>query len=148
MNPIDEIRDRLARYPKARWETGPDSVTVFPVDDSGFAVSFLIADGEYIVSFSGWHEHFTDAHQAMNCFVFGLSEDCRLKVYTRGSVEYRWTVETQSSGSWVEDSTTAVLLFPFWRRLRVEYRQNRVLPSVAQDPIAAGEGGPAQGEGM
>lgn len=33
-------------------------------------------------------EHFGDAHEALNWFVFGLSEDCRLKVHRRGSVEY------------------------------------------------------------
>lgn len=130
MNPIDEILARLAKYPQVRSETGPDSVTVFPVDDSGFVVAFLVADGEYIVSFSGWHEHFSDAHEALNCFVFGLSEDCRLQIHKRGSVEHRWTVESRSNGAWVEDSTTGLLFFPFWRRLRVEHRQNRLLPAA------------------
>jgi hypothetical protein len=133
MNPIDEIRARLAKYPDVRSETGPDSITVLPVDATGFPATLSIADGEYIVAFSGWHEHFSDAHEAMDCLVFGLSDGCRLKVHKRGTVEHRWTVESRSNGAWGEDSTAGLLFFPFWRRLQIEYRQNRLLPSASHE---------------
>jgi hypothetical protein len=129
MDPIAEIRNRLTKYPQARSESGANSITVLPADDKGFPVSFAVAGSEYVVSFSGWHEHFTDANEALNCFAFGLSEDCRLKVYKRGNLEHRWTVESRSNGNWVEDSTTGLLFFPFWQRPRVEHLQNRLLPT-------------------
>jgi hypothetical protein len=129
MNPIAEICGRLAKHPEVRSVMGPDSITVLPTDDTGFPVTFLDAGSEFIVSFSGWHEHFSDAHEALSCFGFGLSEDCRLKVYKRGNFEYRWIVESRSDGTWVEDSTTGLILFPFWRRAKVEHLQNRLLPT-------------------
>ena len=129
MDPLAEIRNRLTKYPQVRSEGGANSITVLPADDKGFPVTLVVAGSEYVVSFSGWHEHFTDAKEALNCFAFGLSEDCRLKVQKRGNLEYRWTVESRSNGTWVEDSTTGLLFFPFWRRHQVEHLQNRLLPT-------------------
>jgi len=129
MDPLAEIRNRLTKYPQARSEEGGNSITVLPADGKGFPVAFTVAGSEYVVSFSGWHEHFTDAKEALNCFAFGLSEDCRLKVHKRGNLEYRWTVESRSDGTWVEGSTTGLLFFPFWRRHQVEHLRNRLLPT-------------------
>jgi hypothetical protein len=53
-----------------------------------------------------------------------LSDRCRLRVHYRGSFAYRWAVEERMAEGWREDSVTELLLFPFWRRPRVEYRQN------------------------
>ena len=129
MDPIAEIRARLMKYPNARAQEGPNSITVLPMDDRGFSVSLHAAGSEFVVSFAGWHEHFSSAEEALNCFAFGLSEECRLKVRKRGDFAYRWTVESQQNGAWVEDSTTGFIFFPFWRRQEVAYLQNRLLPA-------------------
>src|SRR5262249_14251262 len=47
------------------------------------------------VYFNGWHENFSDPSEALDCFVFGLSDECRLKEHRRGNVAYRWTVESK-----------------------------------------------------
>lgn len=99
------------------------------MDSGGFPVALAVSGNEYVVSFAGWHEHFTSPEEALNCFAFGLSEECRLKAHKRGDFAHRWTVESQKNGAWVEDSTTGLLFFPFWRRPEVTHLQNRLLPA-------------------
>ena len=128
MNPIAAIKARLAKYPEIRYQEQEGEIIVFPLDESGFAVSFSVAAGEHVVSFSGWHEHFADPQEALNCFAFGLSDQCRLKVSYRGAHAHQWTVESfeSDSNTWVESSSTGLLVFPFWRKLTMKYFQNRL----------------------
>jgi hypothetical protein len=127
MNPLDEIKTRLQKYPHVKYESSSSSITVFPLSDSGFAVDFTVTGNQYTVSFNGWHEEFTDATEALNCFAFGLSDECRLKECRRGQFAYKWTVESKQDGEWVADSETALVLFPFWRRAQVVYLQNNII---------------------
>jgi hypothetical protein len=43
------------------------------------------------------------------------------------NTETKWVVESIENGLWKAHSKTGLLLQPFWRSARVEYRQNRVL---------------------
>ena len=129
MNLIDDIKTRLSRYPHIRYESDASSITVFPHSPDGFAVTLLVNHGNlYTISFEGWHEDF-EGEEALNVFAFGLSYECRLKEYRRGNFAYKWTVEyLDDEGQWKEESTTGLLLFPFWKRSTVRYLQNNLLP--------------------
>ena len=81
----------------------------------------------YTVAFDGWHEEFSDEPTALDCFFFGLSERCRLKVFQRGSVVYKWVVQHWTARGWVTDSETGLILFPFWRRRKELYLPNPVI---------------------
>jgi len=130
MNLIDDIKTRLSRYPHIRYESDASSITVFPHSPDGFAVTLVVNDGNlYTISFEGWHEDFGGDDEALNAFAFGLSDECRLKEYRRGNFAYKWTVEyLDDEGQWQEESTTGLLLFPFWKRSTVRYLQNNLLP--------------------
>jgi len=128
MKLIEEIEERLSKYPHVRYETGAASITVLPTSDDGFTVRLDIARERYVVSFNGWHEEFTELKQALNCFTFGLSDNCRLKECRRGDFAYKWIVEGRSNGNWVSDSETGLLFFPFWRKKEVRYLQNNLIP--------------------
>src|SRR4029077_5919119 len=95
--------------------------------ESGFKVGFDVAPGRYTVSFNGWHEDFDDVSEALDCFAYGLSDECRLKEYRRGNAAYRWAVEAKQKGQWVAHSETGLFLFPFWRRANVVYLQNSLI---------------------
>jgi hypothetical protein len=82
---------------------------------------------QFTVSFEGWHEEFATESEALGCFAFGLSSDCRLVIVFRGNVETQWIVERLDEGKWIEDSATGLLWQPFWRQARREYRQNRIV---------------------
>jgi hypothetical protein len=49
-------------------------------------------DNEFTVSFAGWHEPFDSPEVARRRFTFGLSERCKLRILSRGTFDYRWTV--------------------------------------------------------
>ncbi len=127
MGAVERIAKRLQRHPDLVYRMSGGTVTVEPPTANGFAVSLTEDAGKWVVGFGGWHEHFSSEDEAVNCFAFGLSDSCRLRVHYRGSFPYRWTVEARAGDGWREDSTTGLMFFPFWRRSRVEYRQNAVL---------------------
>jgi len=130
MDAIDEIREKLAKYPSVRYTESPTSIEVHPGDESGFSVRLHIENGSFTVHFEGWHEHFDSKQEALNCFAFGLSQSCRLCVVYRGSTPTRWIVESHQNGAWVQDSETGLIFFPFWRAQRLVRKQNRLLPAA------------------
>jgi hypothetical protein len=127
MNAIEKIKAKLAAYPDVRYSERPNRIDVHPKDQSGFAVRLQITTSGFTVYFDGWHEEFTSEDEALNCFAFGLSPKCRLAIVLRGYTPTKWVVESFENGAWRPDSETGLLLQPFWRSARVEYRQNRVL---------------------
>ena len=126
MNAIDKIKARLSSHGGVRYTAGSDRIVVHPVDGNGFTVALRIAGTAVTVSFDGWHEEFETEKEALDCFAFGLSSKCRLAVVFRGKTPTRWTVEALEDGRWRQESETAMLFQPFWRRKRLEYRQNRL----------------------
>ncbi len=127
MNPIEEIKTRLRKFPRVEYESDSSSISVLPTSDAGFTVMLEVGDGVYTVYYNGWHEDFEDAAEAFNCFSFGLSAECRMKEYRRGKFAYRWTIESKEGDGWVVDSTTALVIFPFWKRKEVVYLQNDLI---------------------
>lgn len=127
MSAIETIRAKLQKYPQLRYDHTPDSITVEPASPDGFFVTLQEGGGSYTVSFDGWHEHFDSEAEALNCFAFGLSDECRLRVTSRGSSDYCWTVQHLVDGDWRDGSETGLIFFPFWRRRSVRFLQNRVL---------------------
>lgn len=122
---IKKIIDKLKKYPEAEYNLTDNSIVIKPKNDSGFPVT-LTSNGynHYTVSFDFWHEEFTKEEDALNCFVFGLSQECRLKLTKRGNKPYKWTVEFKDSETWKEDSTTGLFNLTLWRRKTIEYLQN------------------------
>jgi hypothetical protein len=127
MNAIARIQQKLERFPQARVRATATSIRVEPSDPDGFAVRLDLARKVHVVSFEGWHEELADEAEAIRCFAFGLSDQCRLIVTYRGNMPTSWTVEWRREGSWHGVSTTGLLWVPFWRRRRVEHKRNRLL---------------------
>ena len=127
VDPLEEIRTRLAKYPDVRLVESSNSIEVQPVDDSGFPVTFYSTSAGYAVHFAGWHDEFTSAHDALDRFAFGLSEECRLRVVYHGATATKWIVESHANGAWIADSESGLLLVPFWERRREVLLQNRLI---------------------
>src|SRR5438309_2302545 len=124
MSAIARILERLPRRPELRYRRTGDTIVVEPPTPDGFAVSLTELPGEWVVVFDRWHEHFRSEERALDCFAFGLSDRCRLRLDYRGSAPYRWTVEERTADGWRAVDSVGRLLFPFWRPRKVEYRQN------------------------
>jgi len=127
MDCINKIKEKFAKHPDLKWEFDGSTISVTP--DNGFTVWLTESEQCCTVGYNGWHEEFSDKSEALNCFAFGLSEKCRLKVFTKGGIEYKWVMEALEDGRWVSYSTTALIFFPYWRKARISYLQNKVFSS-------------------
>ena len=128
MNVVDEIKDRLVKYPAARYFSSTGSITVLPLSEEGFTVELTVNGADsYTISFNGWHEEFQDREEALNVFALGLSTHCRLREYRRGRFAYKWTVDFKDGDEWEEQSTTGLLIFPFWLKANIHVLQNNLL---------------------
>lgn len=120
-----EIYDRLEKYAGYEIENFDDGLSVLCSKEGSFEVSIHRLDEDcYLVGFDGWHEQFDRIEPALNCFSFGFSDQCRLKVRIRGRMECAWTVQSKEADIWEDDSTTGLLLVPFWKRSKTVFRQN------------------------
>jgi hypothetical protein len=82
------------------------------------------------VGFDGWYEEFADADEALNCLAFGLSTACRLRVFSRGSADYKWQVLHKVDGQWVAESETGLFVFPFWQGSVQRDSQNDIISAA------------------
>ena len=125
MSVISRIVEKLKKYPELDYVQEESSISVTP--SGGFSVWLTENDNNITVGFNGWHEEFTEQEGAFDCFAFGLSSECRLKVYSRGTTEYKWVVQALKEKEWYDDSETGLLFFPFWRKKQITYLQNGVI---------------------
>ncbi len=122
---IEQLASLLSRHKVTPYRAEGSSISVPPASPDGFCVTFEAhPPNEYWVWFEGWHEVFSDPEEAIRCFMFGLSEDCRLVEERRGTSPYRWTVQKKEGNDWATISVTGLLVFPFWKRKSVRYLHN------------------------
>lgn len=132
---VDQLVAKLAKYPEARVTRTDDSISIQPGRDAGFSVELHVDADHYTVYFDGgWHEDFDTSEEALKCVGFGLSSSCRLAVTYRGRFPCRWAVQSRQGGEWITDSVTGLLIFPFWRRPRVVFKQNNLVVFRAEEP--------------
>ena len=125
MNAVHIIEEMCKKYSGIKYNKDSNSIIILPATSKGFSVCYNFKNGTHYVSFLGWHEEFYSEKEAFNCFVLGLSNECRLKVQSKGDFQYGWTLEAKNEkGNWEEDSTTGLLFFPFWRKTTTVILQN------------------------
>ena len=133
MTAIAKIENKLKKYSSVRYSVVDDTITVEAADTDGFSVWLTEKKPGYTVGYDGWHDEFDDEEDALAAFAFGLSDDCRLKVVRRGDSDCAWIVEGKDEdGGWSGDSTTQLLLTPFWRKKSFVYRQNKLITNSEQ----------------
>jgi hypothetical protein len=129
MNPLDIIRKELRNHPELKVDDRPRPLTVFPNDDAGFLVKFVERKRIYIVLFDRWGQGFVKNQEgvtaAVNLFMFGLSNSCRMKTYRKGGVDYRWDIEYRNDDRWLKGLSSTLLIYPFWKEDQTRYRQNK-----------------------
>ncbi len=130
---INEIVNRLKKYPEVEYELNGGSITVIGKNKNGFPVTLTTnRNGNFTVAFDFWHEKFDNENDALNCFAFGLSKDCRLKLTKKGNRPIKWTVESNENGIWKEGSTTGLINLSFWKKSKFEFFQNDLIKNVTE----------------
>ena len=61
----------------------------------------MVHDREFVVWYDQWQHAFDRAEDALDCFEYGLSDSCRLKITLRGDEPIIWHVEKREYGMWV-----------------------------------------------
>ena len=143
---IQEIREKLARFPDARIEFDDSSITCFPSSPNGFAVRLAVHPGItqewYSIHYNGSHEEFDNRHTAILTFALGLSSGCRLREYSRMGSAYRWVVDLweEDKQRWKPDWEIVRFTRPFWlfwRRSTMRCLQNRLIDLDSGDAAHA-----------
>ena len=129
-DPIAELQSQLRKYPQVRVEGSPSRVLVRALDAKGFEVGFEVDKDRCTVFCDGWHEEFSNRDEATACFSMALSQECRLKVWRRAGIAYRWELQKRDADEWKRVSTRSRLLFPLWARLEIVYLQNSLLEAA------------------
>ena len=123
---IDRARKTLTARGVA-FDADGTRIIVLAADLAGFDVSLHALDSrKFIVRYEGWYETFSRAEDAYDCFEYGLSDSCRLRITLRGARPVAWQIEKREYGLWTPGRIVRRRFAPFWRRARVERRQNRV----------------------
>ena len=127
---IPRIKEKLKKYPHVTYTSAPSQLEIPAQSTTGFRVWVQELLGRCRVGFEGWHEEFSNADTALECFVFGLSTACRLRVFRRGGMDYKWQVLHHVDGRWIADSETGLLWFPFWRKREERELQNELIKTA------------------
>jgi hypothetical protein len=72
--------------------------------------------GGYTVCLASWHMEFADERSAIGTFLGGLSEAYRLRVSSRGNVDYRWMIQYREGDGRINGSTVGIFRYPFWEK--------------------------------
>ena len=125
---IEKIKEKITKLADLEiTEESINSITVKPKHEKSFPVSLVYQQEKYFLYFKAWNAIYTTEEEALDAFAFGLSDDCRLQVISFGETEYKWILEYRENGKWIKESETAIQLFPFWQKKRVNYYQNKVI---------------------
>jgi hypothetical protein len=127
MTVIEKLGARLGVHPQLRVEGGKRWLRVLPARLNGFVVEMEESGGRIEVRLDGWRERFRDPDEAVECFLFGLCRDCRIRVHSAGKRDFRWTLQYRHGPYWISDTTRRSLLRPFWRRRSVRYLRNDLI---------------------
>ena len=125
------IKQELKKFFKIKFEEGERVLKVFPKDTKGFSVSIdkMVQEDEITVSYGeAWHNHYADEQEAIGWFFFGLSNKCRLKICYCGDVLYKGIVESHFENDWCTENISGSISYPFWRKRRIEYLSNDLIP--------------------
>jgi hypothetical protein len=125
---IDRAARTLRRIDGVAFTASEEEIAVLPASADGFVVRmWMVHDREYHVAYDRWEHVFDRAEDAYDCFEYGLSDSCRLRITLRGDAPVAWHVEKREYGMWAPGHRPLRRrLVPFWRPARVVYRQNRV----------------------
>lgn len=91
-----EILTRLEKYSGFEVARDSESLSVICDCEGSFEVSIYRNGDGFQVGYDGWHEDFEDLEQALDCFTFGLSDQCRLKVKMRGETDTARTLQSKT----------------------------------------------------
>lgn len=131
---LNRIRAFLAQFPQVSHEDEGSIITINAKDEQGYDIILTEEAYGYKLFLGDWSAEFNEEdsnseEEMMNYFRLALTSHFRLKLSYKFKSPYLATLEYRVKKRWEEDSITRLRLdfFVFWRKNRVEYRQNNWL---------------------
>ena len=124
---VARIQEMLRRFPHVTYHASARHLEIPAQTRCGFKVWIQQHSRSYVVGFERWREQFANVDAAQNCFLFGLSRACRLRVLSCGGVDYKWQVQRQFEGRWITASEIGMVLIPFWCKRSERVLQNNII---------------------
>ncbi len=130
-NIIELIENKLVQFPKVKFQKIPNGISVSALTPEGFDI-WVSDDGTKVtVGYAGWYQHFPDdRRQAYECFLWGLTDHCRLKVFSKGDRDYKWAAEFRRGQDWKGMGVVTdfgEILFHFWKTTHIRFLQNTTI---------------------
>jgi hypothetical protein len=124
MNVLQLAEDHVRQYPALRYQRRALSLLVDPPNPNGFPVTLEVTRDGFVVRLAGWHEEFEEEREALDCFRFAFSPQCRLRVASRNGVDCEWTLQVRDEDGWQTDTTVEKKKFHLWKAKEVRYLHN------------------------
>jgi hypothetical protein len=125
---VPQLKAWLVSTNRFTWNDVGNGLHIESPSPDGFSVWITKEEDEWAVGFGdGWHDHLETEAEAVSCCLRAISGQVREVTKFRGTFPCNWSAQLQLNGQWQTISTTGLFLSPFWRRTRIEFRQNPVL---------------------
>ena len=146
LNTIEKAEAIVRNYPQLSYQVGDFKIRVEAPTENGFSVELIVKSEDFEVIYAVGHARFPlyfDIHpsddytieaikllqeaSALQHFVLGLSDQCRLKLVSYGGSKPWEFIQERSGENWKTTGRAGPLLFPFWKKKRTSYFQNGVI---------------------
>ena len=135
---FDELVEILRKTAGNRLAVTRSGIRIRATSKSGFDVQVRRSGREYTVRFGGWHCHAERPEAVYDLLLMAFSPSCRLRVDSRGGVDYCWTVEVERDMQWEPAHSTRRFFYPYWGEHAVRYLNNEPvleLPAWTAPPV-------------
>jgi hypothetical protein len=122
---FDELVETLRKTAGHRLVVTRSGIRIRATSKNGFDVQVRRSvGGEYTVRFGGWKCHAGRPEAVYDLLLMAFSSSCRLRVDSKGDVDYCWTVEVERDMQWEPAHSTRKLFYRFWGEHAVRYLNN------------------------
>lgn len=151
MNAIKMAETIIRKYPQLSYKVEDLKIRVETPAENGFSVELIVKSGRCEVIYAAGFAKFSldfenfysdkytaeaialyQAASALREFVWGLTDQCRLKSILYGESEHWVSLQVRTNKGWKTIGLTGSLLFPsFWKTKKTSYFQNDVINDLS-----------------
>jgi hypothetical protein len=121
---LDELVEILRKTAGHRLKVTRWGIHVRATSKNGFDVHVRRSGSEFKVRLGGWHCQAERPETVCDLLLMAFSPSFRLRVDSRGEVDYCWTAEVERDMQWEPAHSTRRWFYPFWGEHAVRYLNN------------------------
>lgn len=128
---IDNIIDGLRLCPNIEfYRNKPHELKILGSGRGGFDIRVYTGYREHLIYLDDFHWHF-DNNERENTEMYdvilkALLGQIRIQILSHNGTEFKWILQRQEDGNWVDEMMTGTFNQKFYRTPDIYYRQNSV----------------------